>query len=210
MKQYILLDWDGNLAKTLDVWLEACRVPLQKRGLTLSDTEIATCFGMPVERFTEWGVQDIDAAIQEMDELAGRLLPSVELYPDATMVLDGLRARGKKTALITTSLRRNVVGVLERFNMQHYFDAVVTYEDTKQHKPHPQPLEKALDILGGTKAEAVMIGDSDKDIGAAVRAGIDSILFYPPEHTKYYRLADLQQLRPTHVVTDFRRILRIV
>ena len=32
MKQFILLDWDGNLAKTLDIWLNACRAPLEKRG----------------------------------------------------------------------------------------------------------------------------------------------------------------------------------
>ena len=210
MKKYILLDWDGNLAKTLDIWLAACRTLLEKRGIHLSDEEIATCFGMPVERFTQWGVQDVDVAITEMDALAGKLLPDVELYPDALFVLEELKKSGKKLALITTSRRQHVMHLLEKYAIQDFFDVIIASEDTEKHKPHPEPLEKALALLGGTKAEAFMIGDSDKDMGAGLNAGVDSILFYPKEHAKFYKLSELEKLKPTHVVEDFREILRLV
>lgn len=210
MKQYILLDWDGNLAKTLNVWVEACRIPLEKRGFRFSDEEIATCFGIPVERFAEWGISDVEAAVNEMDEIAAKLLPNVELYPDAMFVLEELDRAGKKMALITTSLRSNVTNVLDKYNLSGYFDAVVTYEDTEKHKPDPEPLKKALELLDGNKENAVMIGDSDKDIRAAVNFGIESILFYPPEHKKFYKLDDLHTFNPTHVIDDFRKILQIV
>ncbi|HKU18896.1 MAG TPA: HAD-IA family hydrolase [Candidatus Saccharimonadales bacterium] len=207
---YILLDWDGNLAKTLDVWLEVKRTLLVKRGIVLSDEQIATSFGAPHEKFTEWGVTDIDLAIQEMDALAKQKLPDVDLYPAALEVLDALDKAGKKLALITSSLHENVEHTLKRYNMLHYFDAIIANEDTERHKPHPEPLEKALELLGGSKNRAVMIGDSDKDLGAAQNAAIDSILFYPPEHKKFYRLAELQKLKPTYVVEDFRKVLDIV
>jgi phosphoglycolate phosphatase-like HAD superfamily hydrolase len=67
-----------------------------------------------------------------------------------------------------------------------------------------------LPAFGGTKSQAVMIGDSDKDLGAANNAGIDSILFYPPEHKKFYDLDKLRQLGPTYIVDDFRKIVEIV
>jgi pyrophosphatase PpaX len=207
---YILLDWDGNLAKTLHIWLKAMRIPLEKRGLKLSDEEIATSFGAPHEKFAEWGITDIEATIDEMDIIAKQTLPSVELYPDALEVLEALHISGRKMALITSSLRENVMHTLERFNMLRYFDAIIANEDTKLHKPHPEPLEKALELLGGDKARAVMIGDSDKDMGAAQNAHIDSILFYPPEHKKFYNLATLQTYAPTYVVSDFRQVLGIV
>lgn len=210
MKQYILLDWDGNLAKTLDVWLEACRIPLQKRGLTMSDEEIATCFGAPVKRFGEWGVNDVEAAIEEMESLAKANLTDVALYPDALEVLEQLENAGKRMALITTSKHDFVKHLLDKYYMTHYFDVIVAGDDVTNHKPHPEPIEKALEALGGNKNEAVMIGDSDKDIGAARNAGIDSILFYPPEHAKFYKLADLKLLDPTHIVEDFRQIVQIV
>jgi len=210
MKNYILFDWDGNLAKTLDVWLEACRIPLQKRGLILTDEEIASCFGMPIERFGQWGITDVDATVTEMDEIAARMLPEAELYPDAIEVLDNLKSQGKKMALITTSFRANVINLLNKYGMHHYFDVVIAYEDTKEHKPHAEPLEKALLELSGNKEEAIMIGDSDKDLGAALNTGVDSILFYPPEHAKFYKLEDLKKFDPTHIVHDFRDIINIV
>lgn len=208
--QYILLDWDGNLAKTLDIWLIIKRETLARRGIHLSDHEIAESFGAPREYFGKWGVSDIDDALQEMDAIAKQRLPSVELYPDALTVLDELKQCGKQMALITTSLRDNVQHILERYDILHYFDVIIANEDTKKHKPDPEPLEKALRELGGTKDKAVMIGDSDKDLGAGLNAGIDTVLFYPPEHKKFHNLDKLKALRPTYVVENFREVLEIV
>lgn len=210
--KYILLDWDGNLAKTLDVWLQATRIPLENRGVKhLSDSEIVTyCFGRAPKGYAELGITDVDAALDEMDAIAVEILPEVELYPDALIVLEKLKEMGKQTALITTSLRKNVIPLLDKYDIHHFFDVVITREDTTHRKPHPEPLEKALKDLGGDKDEAVMIGDSDKDIDAANNAGIDSILFYPDEHAKFYDLKELQAFKPTHTVHDFREILRIV
>ncbi|MDX2776616.1 hypothetical protein PV379_04600 [Streptomyces caniscabiei] len=68
---YILLDWDGNLAKTLDIWLVATRKPLESRGIHISDKQIAIqCFGRPIEGYAELGITDVDTAITEMDEVA--------------------------------------------------------------------------------------------------------------------------------------------
>lgn len=44
--EYILLDWDGNLAKTLDVWLVAWRTVLNENGYFPSDEEITANFAM--------------------------------------------------------------------------------------------------------------------------------------------------------------------
>jgi HAD superfamily hydrolase (TIGR01549 family) len=207
---YILLDWDGNLAKTLDIWLDIKREILERRSIRLSDEEIAKSFGAPREYFEIWGVRDIDAALEEMDVIAKNRLPGVELYPDALEVLEALKQGGKKMALVTTSLLENVQHILEGYDMLHYFDAIISNRDTERHKPHPEPLEKALELLGGTKEKAIMIGDSDKDLGAGLNAGIDTILFYPPEHKKFHNMDKLKEFKPTYIVEDFRKILEIV
>jgi pyrophosphatase PpaX len=208
--QYILLDWDGNLAKTLDLWLEACRVPLEKRGLHLSDNEVASCFGMLSERFQEWGITDIEQAIEELHEVAAERMPEVDLYPEVLPVLEKLRMADKKIALVTGTRRAHVLPILDKYNIHHFFDVIVTGEDTERHKPDPQPLEKALELLDGTVEQAVVIGDSDKDIGAANNAGIDSILFFPPEHARFYDRAELEALHPTWIVDDFRQVFNII
>ena len=210
MKQYILLDWDGNLAQTLHIWLDACRIGLQNQGVTKSDEEIAASFGQFSHFMKEWGVPDIQKAIDDADIAARKLLPDVELYPDVLLVLETLKKQGKKLALITTSPLINLEQQLIKHALHDMFDAVITAEDTPVHKPNPEPLELGLKKIGGNKAEAVMIGDSDKDLGAAQNAGIDSILFYPAEHKKFYKLEDLHQHNPTHVVTSFKDIIELV
>ena len=138
------------------------------------------------------------------------MLPNVELYPDALEVLETLHAADKKLALITSSPHKNINHLLEKYNLTKFFDAIITADDVSHHKPNPEALEKALAHLGGDKQNAVIVGDGDKDIGAAKNADIDSILFYPDEHKKFYDLNKLRKLKPTYIVDDFRKILELV
>ena len=208
--QYLLLDWDGNLAQSLDLWLDVFRLVLADRGLTPSDEAIARSFGKTEQFFVQLGISDPATLYETADRIGKAALPGVELYPEALEVLNEFKARGKQTALITSSNRANIDPLLEKYDLHALFDVVVAREDTAEQKPHPEPLEKALALLGGTKEQAVMIGDSDKDLGAANNAGIDSILFYPKEHAKFYDLKTLQSYKPTHVVGNFKEILDIV
>lgn len=209
--QFILLDWDGNIAKTLDAWLIATHYPLTKRGINVSDQVIVQqCFGRPAEGYAELGVKDIDQAILEMDTAAREAMPNIELYPDALFVLEKLKQSGRKTALITTSIRTNIEHLLNKYNMRDYFDVIITNEDTNYHKPNPEPLNRALNMLKGNKDKAIMIGDSDKDIQAAANCGIDSILFYPDEHQRFYDLKELQKLNPTYEINNFLQIMNLV
>lgn len=208
--KYILLDWDGNLARTLDIWLTAYKTVPRDRNIPKTDQEIAAGFGLLRKQMVDWGITDIDDAMQQADSIAKKMLPSVELYPDALFVLEELHTRGYKLALITTSTHENVTHLLEHHNIKQLFDVIIAGDDTVNHKPHSEPLELALKHLGGNKEDAVMIGDSDKDLGAAKNAGVDSILFYPEEHEKFYSLEDLRSHSPTHIVNDFRDVLGIV
>jgi pyrophosphatase PpaX len=208
--QYILLNWDGTLATTLDVWLTAFRTVTEKRGLHLTNKQISDSFGDFPNHMRQWGVQDADAAQAEAEIIAKQQLPDADLYPDALEVLEQLHKSGKQIALITTSPHDYLDNLLEKHNLSGFLDAVIAGDDVTNHKPHPEPLEVALAALGGNKNDAVMIGDSDKDIAAANNTGVDSILFYPLGHTKFYDLEKLKQLQPTHIVDDFRAVLKLI
>lgn len=207
---YILLDWDGNLAKTLDLWLDALRTVMQEEGFSPSDEELAASFGKVEDYMLGLGIENPVEVYSRVNELGKKKLPEVELYPDALEVLHYFKEAQKKTALITASNHSNVVGLLDHHDMHQLFDTIITREDVTEHKPHPESLLIALERIGGKKETAIMIGDSDKDLGAAANAGIDSVLFYPPEHTKFYNLDVLKKLHPTYIVDDFRNIMKIV
>jgi pyrophosphatase PpaX len=156
------------------------------------------------------GITDVDAMVTEADAIATREVPNVELYPDALTTLEALQKAGKKVALVTTSRHDQIDPLLEKYHLKGLFNVVVSGDDVSNHKPDPEAIEKAIELLGGTKEETVMAGDSGSDIKGATNAGVDSILFFPTEHAKFYDIEKLKQLQPTYIVDDFRDIVSLV
>jgi len=55
------------------------------------------------------------------------------------------------------------------------FDVVVCGEDTKRHKPDPEPIRLALERLGAGAQDAAYVGDSPFDVAAAKAAGVYAV-----------------------------------
>jgi pyrophosphatase PpaX len=206
----VLLDWDGNLARTLDIWLGALKTASLERGHEFTDKDIGANFTVFQERMAERGIQNVEAIVAQADEIATRECPEVELYPDALWTLQELHTVGKKLALVTTSRHDQIDPLLVRHGLDGLFDAVVCGDDVTHHKPHPEPLQKALALLGAQPEEAIMAGDSASDIRGAQNAGVDSVLFFPPAHETFYELEELRILKPTYVIEDFRQLIPVV
>jgi HAD superfamily hydrolase (TIGR01549 family) len=75
------------------------------------------------------------------------------------------------TVGVVTSAHR---GYAERLLRAHGLSlpVVVAYHDTERHKPDPQPLERALELLNGEARHAVYVGDTDEDAVATLNAGL--------------------------------------
>lgn len=212
MKKYefILLDWDGNIAKTLDIWQRAFIKVLNDEGFFPDVKDISAAFAHATAYFESIGVKDSRALFIKADELVQKWLPEAELYPDALEVLEYLRDRNKKVVLITSSPRSRVSILLDKYNLHRFFDGVVTYDDVDNLKPHPEPLLKGLKLVKGKVGQSIMIGDAVSDIKAAANANMDSVLFYPLEHEKYYDFDSLKQSTPTFIIEDFKELMRII
>lgn len=217
MKQYdyILLDWDGNIAHTLNLWPDALDEVLQKRGVTFTRKQLVEStwgFKPYVAERTDLTLDQATEALDEAMEIITDRLPSVELFPDAPEVLKQLKNDGKHLALITASPRKLVAPVLERYGLMDLFETIITDDDVEKHerKPHPKPLLMALERMGGTPERAIMVGDRDKDIQAGHNAGTDSVLFCSVEHQQHYSLEKLMEHKPTYVISEFSDLLKVV
>jgi HAD superfamily hydrolase (TIGR01549 family) len=96
------------------------------------------------------------------------------LYEDALPVLDELRRHGIRIGLISNGQRD-----LDEFTVHHALDvdAVVGSKAHGRIKPHASIFVAALELLGVTPAEVVMVGDSyEDDIEGALALGIRAIL----------------------------------
>ncbi len=94
------------------------------------------------------------------------------LNPGCIELLQWLKSRGVRTALVTRNRRRSVETVLGRWGLS--LDVLITREDGK-FKPDPEPLLAACRRLEVEPQTAWMIGDGQYDIEAGLAAGIATV-----------------------------------
>ncbi|WP_100332309.1 pyrophosphatase PpaX [Bacillus xiapuensis] len=82
-----------------------------------------------------------------------------------------LKENDYKLAIVSTKMRDTVIKGLKLTNLYPFFDVIVALDDVKHPKPHPEPLQKALNALGSKPEEALMIGDNYHDINGGKNAG---------------------------------------
>jgi HAD superfamily hydrolase (TIGR01509 family) len=80
-----------------------------------------------------------------------------------------------RVAVVTSRFKTDALKVLNELGVVSFFDHLVCYEDTVEHKPHPAPLQLSVEQLGIKPHEAVYVGDMDYDVQSAQAAGLKSI-----------------------------------
>ncbi len=66
--------------------------------------------------------------------------------------------------------------MLDHVGIGHHFSTVLGFDSVKNAKPHPEMVNKILNKYSVESKNAQLIGDSHKDIIAATKAGVDSVL----------------------------------
>ncbi|MBK7600533.1 MAG: HAD-IA family hydrolase [Acidobacteria bacterium] len=92
------------------------------------------------------------------------------------------------------------------FGMNEMFDIIIGAEDVANHKPHPEPLIKAMEMLDGAPCETIYIGDSTHDITAGRAAGmlVAAVAWGP------FPRKDLEDLQPDYLLDAPLQLLEII
>ncbi|MBU0570099.1 HAD family hydrolase, partial [Patescibacteria group bacterium] len=154
--KYILLDWDGCLAKTLDNWLSAYKKVFAKEGLHPTTEEVVSkAFSEREQGMVNIGSKDPNVSWSMVVDEVNKNISNVKLYKGAKTVLDALKKQKKKMALHTSSDRKTVIPQLKNHHLLKYFDTILTRDDVVNRKPNPEVLQKALKEIGGTTHQAI-------------------------------------------------------
>lgn len=208
--KYLLFDWDGCLAKTVEVWLDGYQKVFSMYGMEPTLKEITDKVFGDWEGPAKLGIPDNDAFFEKMMPIIDKSIERVGLYPGAKQMLEESRARGARIALVSSSVRRHLDMAFSNNEIKDYFEIIISGEDVENHKPDPEVIYKALDFFKADKSEAVIIGDTKSDLLAGKNAGIDTILFYPNSHKLFYDKETLLKHEPTHVISELQEVLDFV
>jgi len=94
------------------------------------------------------------------------------LLPNVLKTLKTLREMKLKMAICTTNGEKSTSHILKRFRIRHFFGAVITRESVSAVKPDPAHLEAALKALNIKPEEAIVVGDSIRDMKCARKLNV--------------------------------------
>ena len=90
-------------------------------------------------------------------------------------VLRSLRVEGRQLGIVSAKRRATVERVFAGTGIGDYFDVVVGSDDTVKHKPDPEPILRALELLSAAPQEAAYVGDSPFDVAAGRAADVFAV-----------------------------------
>lgn len=95
-----------------------------------------------------------------------------KLKPNPTLqsVIQALSQDGYKLAVCSNSIRKTVLTVLAKLGIIEYMDLILSNEDVKNSKPHPEMYWKAISMMSMLPEETLIVEDSPYGLLAASRS----------------------------------------
>lgn len=171
----LLFDFDGTLLDTNDLIIQTFMHILEEKfpgqyspqdclkfiGPSLKETFDEITPGETeamIARYREWNAVHHDELVKGYDAVVS--------------TLQKLKAQGIRLAVVTTKNRAGIERGMKVLGADGMFEHCITLDDVTHVKPHPEPILLALEKLGVTKEEALMIGDNSHDIEGGKNAGV--------------------------------------
>lgn len=174
-----LLDSHGDLAHAVN------HVLAMEGRVQLSSAQVRPLIGGGAKNMLVRALEETGGAVSEarFDELHQALLVfyennlSVEtrLFPGGKAMLEGLRARGVKLAVVTNKLERLAAKIFAELDLARYFYTIIGGDTLGpgRAKPRPDLLDLMLERAG--RGRAAYVGDTTYDVGAAAAAGVPCV-----------------------------------
>ena len=180
---HLLFDLDGTLVDTAPSIAEALSVLRRRRGGDDVDAVIVRPLAsqgamvLVPRALGDWaGDPAIDLA-EFRAVVAQTPTPGTAIYPGAVGALQELRDQRHAMSVVTNKPEGLARQLLTELDLMKFFATVIGGDTVAQRKPDADPLRAALSATDGVPAQALMIGDSAIDAGAAAALGVPFLLF---------------------------------
>lgn len=171
----ILYDLDGTVLNTLDMnmypLLKIIKEELNEDWTFDQVLKFAAYPGMKVMK--ELGIKDQEKTYARWVDYVNSYEKGASLYPGLEEVFKQVKKENIDQAVVSAKKKDQYkIDFIDK-GLDIYMKTAVLEEDTKRHKPYPDPLLEALRRLDLKADQVVYVGDSYSDLLASQAAGID-------------------------------------
>lgn len=192
MIKAVLFDLDQTLIDLVKMKTEACKAAIKamiKSGLNIDER---TGYKKLMKIYFRVGIDSNIAFMKFLEEETGKAdekilqvgidaylktKPSfLKPYPYVLEILEYLKSLDLKLGIVTDAPKIKAVQRLESMKIIHFFDLIITFDDTGEKKPSDRPFRLAMEKLNLYPEEILFIGDSFmRDIIPAKKLGMMSL-----------------------------------
>lgn len=178
MYDYIIFDIDGTLLDTEVAVLSSLqKLVCEELNKNLNFDELSFALGIPGEvTLNRLGITNISACGVKWNKYLKEYFHHIKVFDEIKDTLIKLNEIGVSTGIVTSKTREEFLNDFVPFELDNFFKLVVCADDTKKHKPNPDPILKFIEISGADKSKTIYIGDTKYDMECALSAGIDFAL----------------------------------
>jgi pyrophosphatase PpaX len=207
----VLFDLDGTLIDSIGLIVESFHHTFAAFGLPpRSDASWMAGIGTPLRGVLapfardEPMLEGMVAAYREYNSTQHDA--RVRAYPGIGDTVQALVAAGIRLAVVTSKNRPGALRGLRAAGLSGAFPALVCAEDVVNAKPHREPVDRALALVGAGPHETLFVGDSlhDMHAGRAAEVRTGAALWGP------FDRAHLAPSEPSHWLPspdDLRRLV---
>ncbi|OOF36839.1 beta-phosphoglucomutase family hydrolase [Rodentibacter heidelbergensis] len=175
----LIFDMDGTLIDTMPVHARAWSMVGEQFGYEFDSQIMYQLGGATVSTIASAIMEKAGMPPHRLDEvIAAKRKLSYQLIPTESTLLPTFEIvrhyhQKKSIALGSGSHRQLINMLMDKLAIAPYFDAIVSADDVKAHKPDPETFLRCAQLTGVKPQNCIVFEDADLGVQAGLNAGMD-------------------------------------
>lgn len=190
--KFIIFDLDGVLVEAKEIHYESLNEALSEKYMISWDEHLSKYDGLKTSQKLEMLTKDKGLPVELYEEvwlnkqkLTIDKLRSLSQSEQLIECMNSLTNDGYKIAVCSNSIRKTVLTVLSKLGIIEYVDLIISNEDVKNSKPHPEMYWKAISMMSFLPEQTLIVEDSPYGLLAASRSKSHVLRVKSPAEVSY-------------------------
>lgn len=196
----VIFDMDGVLIDSEPLWRRAMIKGFGENGIKMTEADCRKTTGLRLKevialwlehhQMSPLLVNKIETDI--MKDLIALIENEGQAMPGASQLIETCNQLQLKVGLATSSSVQMMDAVLHKLQIKHQFHAILSAEDLRHGKPHPEVFINCANFIGVKPQDCLVIEDSVNGVIAAKAAQMRVVAVPDEEHKtlKQFAVAD--------------------
>jgi HAD superfamily hydrolase (TIGR01549 family) len=179
MPPAVILDVDGTLVDSNDAHAFAWVDAFTEAGITVDRARVRSAIGMGGDKLMPYvsGFSESSPTGKRISERRAEIfrqqyLAMVRPFPGVRELVQRFVLDGFDVAVASSAQEQELDALLHRAGVADLVKTATSSDDADRSKPDPDIVTAAIERVGASRAETVMLGDTPYDVAAATAAGI--------------------------------------